>query len=180
MKIEPLNDWAVIRPSEAEARTAGGIYIPETAKEKPSEGIVLSIGPGAFEEEKRSVKKKEGKKERKFIPSTVKPGERVLYERYAGREMTVDGEDVVLVREVNILGTLPPVPSRPKEDLPPLMLPAATASASSGTLAKRGTSAVTVKKEAAKSAASKSKKTAAKPKKAAAKKSASKKAKKKR
>ena len=176
MKIKPLNDWAVIRPSEAETRTAGGIYIPETAKEKPSEGVVVAIGPGAFEEEKRGAKK-EGKKERKFIPSTVKPGERVLYERYAGREMTVDGEDVVLVREVNILGTLPPAAARPKEDLPPLLLPGAAISAAPRALAKRETTAVTVRK-AAKPAASKE--AAAKPKKAAAKKSVSKKAKKKR
>ncbi len=177
MKIKPLNDWAVIRPAEAEDRTAGGIYIPETAKEKPAEGIVEAIGPGAFEEVKRGSKK-EGKKDRKFVPTTVKPGERVLYERYAGQKITIDGEERVLVREVNILGTRPPAAARPKEDLPPLMLPAAEASASSRALAKRETTTVTVKKEAAKPAASK--KTAGKPKKATAKKSASKKAKKKR
>jgi chaperonin GroES len=184
MKIKPLNDWAVIRPSEAEDRTAGGIYIPETAKEKPAEGIVEAIGPGAFEEEKRGAKK-EGKKERKFIAATVKPGERVLYERYAGQKITIDGEERVLVREVNILGTLPPAAARPKEDLPPLMLPAATASASSRAVAKRETTAVTVKKEAAKPAVrTAARKTAAKksaaPKTTAPRKGNSKKAKKKR
>ncbi len=103
MKLKPMHDWAVIMPSEAEARTAGGLYIPDTAKEKPEEGVVESIGPGAFEEEKRG-KKKEEKKERKFVPTTVKPGDRVLYERYAGQNYKIGEEDRILVRERDILG----------------------------------------------------------------------------
>ena len=77
MKLQPMHDWAVIVPAEAEARTAGGLYIPDSAKEKPEEGVVEAIGPGAYEEKKQDGKKEE-KKERKFIPTTVKPGDRVL------------------------------------------------------------------------------------------------------
>ncbi len=105
MKLKPLNDWAVIRPTAAEAKTAGGLFIPETAREKPQEGVVEAIGPGAYEEEKAGVKKEE-KKERRFIPTTVKPGERVLYEKYAGKTYTIGGEDLVLVRERDIIGIL--------------------------------------------------------------------------
>ncbi|MEK6742526.1 MAG: co-chaperone GroES [Nitrospirota bacterium] len=199
MKIKPLNDWAVIVPSEAMTRTAGGLFIPDAAKEKPAEGTVEAIGPGALEEEKRGEKKKE-KKERKFIATSVKPGERVMYDRYAGQKITIGGADRVLVREVNILGILPPAPARTKEDLPPLMLPAMTTTASSTALVARKTTAVPVRKEAPKPAKKKAgkkgqgsgvkgqgtakkktvKKTAAKPKKTAAKKAAPRKTKKKR
>lgn len=169
MKIKPLNDWAVIVPSEAMTRTAGGLYIPEAAKEKPAEGTVEAIGPGALEEEKRGEKKKE-KKERKFITTSVRPGERVMYDRYAGQKIEIGGVERVLVREVNILGILPPAPARPKEDLPSLMLPAVTATGSSTALAARRPGAVMVKKEtpppmvkkAVKKAAKKSVKKAAK------------------
>ncbi len=105
MKLKPLNDWAVIRPTAADAKTAGGLFIPETAQEKPQEGIVEAIGPGAYEEEKAGGKKEE-KKERRFIPTTVKPGERVLYEKYAGKTYKIGGEDLVLVRERDIIGIL--------------------------------------------------------------------------
>lgn len=190
MKIKPLNDWAVIVPSEALTRTAGGIFIPDAVKEKPAEGTVEAIGPGAYEEEKRGEKKKE-KKERKFIPTSVKPGERVMYDRYAGQKIDMHGVERVLVREKNILGILPPAPPRPKEDLPPLMLPAATSASSSTAVVKRKYAPVTVKKETPKPAVKKAakkkpvkkaavKKTAAKPKKRAVKKAASKKGKKKR
>ncbi len=124
-----------------------------------------------------------------------------MYDRYAGQKITIGGAERVLVREVNILGILPPAPSRPPEDLPPLMLPAVTAAGSSTALIPRKSGAIMVKKEAskpvvkkavkkaakkkaqgkAKPAAKKAvKKTVAKPKKAAAKKAAPKKAKKKR
>jgi len=161
MKIKPINDWAVIVPSEAMTRTAGGLFIPEAAKEKPAEGTVEAIGPGALEEEKRGEKKKE-KKERKFIATSVKPGERVMYDRYAGQKITIDGVDRVLVREVNILGILPPAPARLKEDLPPLMLPSMTATGSSTALVSRKTTAVSVRKEAPKPAVKKAAKKAVK------------------
>jgi chaperonin GroES len=105
MKLKPLNDWAVIRPTSAPEKTAGGLFIPDTAKEKPQEGIVEAIGPGAYEEKKADEKKDE-KKERRFIPTTVKPGAKVLYEQYAGKTYTIGGEELVLVRERDILGIL--------------------------------------------------------------------------
>jgi len=154
MKIKPINDWAVIIPSEAAHRTAGGLYIPDAAKEKPAEGTVEAIGPGALEDEERG-KKKEKKKERRFIPTSVKPGERVMYDRYAGQKITIGGLERVLVREVSILGILPPAPARPKEDLPPLLLPAMTATGPSTALVSRKTTAVSVRKEAPKPAVKK-------------------------
>ena len=119
MKLKPLHDWAVVVPSEAESRTAGGLYIPDSAKEKPEEGVVEAIGPGAYEEKKRG--KKEEKKERKFIPTTVKPGDRVLYERYAGQTYKIDNEERILVRERDILGLL----DRPLQ-IPALTTPGST------------------------------------------------------
>jgi chaperonin GroES len=125
MKLSPLHDWAVIRPSDAEEMTKSGLYIPDTAKDKPYEGVVLSIGPGAYEEEK-DRKKKEEKKERRFIPATIKPGDRVLYERYAGQTYTIDGEELVLVREREILGVLPARMENTREKLKPLQIPVVT------------------------------------------------------
>ena len=104
MKLTPLQDWAVLRPSEAEEKTTGGLYIPDTAREKPLRGIVEAIGPGAYEPKKYGEKKPE--KERKFIPSTIRPGDQVLYDRYSGQTIEVDGEERVLVRERDILGTV--------------------------------------------------------------------------
>jgi chaperonin GroES len=104
MKLQPLNDWAVIRPTAAETKTASGIIIPDSAQEKPQEGVVEAIGPGAYEEEKADDKK--DKKERKFIPTTVKPGDRVLFAKYSGQTYTIGGEDIILVRERDILGIL--------------------------------------------------------------------------
>ena len=129
MSLKPLHDWAVIVPTEARTRTAGGLYIPDTAKEKPEEGVVEAIGPGAYEEEKRR-KKSDEKKKRRFIPTVVKPGDRVLYERYAGQTYKVGGEDRILVRERDILGLLmeskPLIESRSR----PLQIPSSTSSSS--------------------------------------------------
>jgi len=137
MNLKPLHDWVVVRPSEAEEITAGGLIIPETAKTKPQEGIVEAIGPGAYEEVKEHRKKeekKEKKKERKFVSTTIKPGDLVLYERYAGQTYTFDGEERILVRERDILGILPGGRSpRPK----PLLIPAATSAAGSTALMKQ-------------------------------------------
>jgi chaperonin GroES len=103
MKLIPLQDWAIIKPSEAEQKTSGGLYIPDSAKDKPNEGVVEAIGPGALEEEDRFGKKKE-KKERKFIPTTIKPGDRVLYTSYSGQVYKIGTEERILVRERDILG----------------------------------------------------------------------------
>jgi len=132
MKLSPLHDWAVIRPSDAEEMTESGLYIPDTAKDKPYEGIVLSIGPGAYEE-KKDRKKKDEKKERRFIPTTIKQGDRVLYERYAGQTYTIDDEELVLVRERDILGVLPARTEKAREKLKPLQIPAITSSQQSTT-----------------------------------------------
>jgi chaperonin GroES len=129
MNITPLHDWAVIRPSSADEISAGGIIIPDTAKEKPHEGVVEAIGPGAFEEEKYGKKKIE-KKDRRFIPTTVKPGDTVLYEQFAGQTYAIDGKERVLVRERNILGILPE--RHPRQA--PLQIPARTTASGSTTL----------------------------------------------
>ncbi len=133
MQLKPLHDWAVIRPSEAEEITAGGLFIPDTAKDKPQEGIIEAIGPGAYVEEK-GKKKKDGKKERKFVPTIVKPGDRVVYERYAGHTYKIGTDERVLVRERDILGILPERQNpRPK----PLQIPASTTGTGSSALIKQ-------------------------------------------
>jgi chaperonin GroES len=151
MKVQPLHDWAVIRPSEPAEKTAGGLFIPDTAKDKPQEGLVEAIGPGAFEEEERH-KKKGKKKERRFVPTVVKPGDRVVYGRYAGETYTIDGEERVLVRERDILGILPG----------PLQIPAATASAGGTALMKSVAQAPAGRPKAAKKTAVKKAKKAEK------------------
>jgi len=141
MQLKPLHDWAVIRQLDTDEMTAGGIYIPDSAREKPHEGVVVSIGPGAFEEEKLP-KKKEEKKERRFIPTTLKPGDMVLYEKYAGQTYTIGQEELVLVRERDILGIVSGRQPRVAAIERPLLLPGSTPISSS--------SALVVKKEAAK------------------------------
>jgi chaperonin GroES len=91
-----------MQPLESESKTAGGIIIPEMAKEKPSRGVVIAAGPGAYKTERGKGKGKE--KEKKFVPTEVKSGETVLYERYMASEFELDGEKVVMVRESSILG----------------------------------------------------------------------------
>jgi chaperonin GroES len=84
----------VIRPIEQEAKTAGGILIPDTAKEKPMEGEVIAVGPGARSEDGR------------ILPLDVKVGDRVLYGTWSGTEIKVDGEDVVIMKEADIMGII--------------------------------------------------------------------------
>ena len=175
MGIRPLHDWAVIRPSGADEITAGGIIIPDTAKEKPHEGVVEAIGPGAYEEEKFGRKKVE-KKDRRFIPTTVKPGDSVLYEKFAGQTYTVGGEELILVRERNILGILPERQPKQTPVSRPLQVPAVTSPSGTTTLmgstAPVSTKRAAPKKKAAKKAATKkSVKPAKKTKKKATKKS---------
>jgi chaperonin GroES len=92
MKFRPLQDRVVIRPVEQEAKTAGGILIPDTAKEKPMEGEVIAAGPGARSEDGR------------ILPLDVKVGDRVLYGKWSGTEIKVGGEDVVIMKESDIMG----------------------------------------------------------------------------
>jgi chaperonin GroES len=103
MKIRPLNDWVVLREAEAEERTAGGIIIPEVAKERPQWGTVVAVGPGAYKTEKQKGKEKA---EKKFIPTVVKTGEKVLFEKYMAKEFETAGGKITMVREEYILGIL--------------------------------------------------------------------------
>lgn len=94
MAIKPLEDRIVVRPSEAETRTASGIYLPETAKEKPVRGKVVAIGPGKrLENGKRAV------------PS-VKVGDTVVYGRYAGTEVEIKNDKHLILRESELLGVI--------------------------------------------------------------------------
>jgi chaperonin GroES len=94
MKIRPLNDRILVVRVEEEKKTAGGIIIPDTAKEKPQEGKVVAAGPGKVGED--------GKR----IPMEVKKGDRVLFSKYAGSEIKVDGVEQIFMREDDILGIL--------------------------------------------------------------------------
>jgi len=105
MGLQPLQDWALIEPSESREKTAGGIFIPDTAKEKPVEGKVLAVGKGRWEtQEKKRDGKSRKKEEKVFKPTVLKPGDQVLYERYGTTKIDLDGKELVLVRESNVLG----------------------------------------------------------------------------
>ena len=91
MKIKPLGDRILIKPSEGIERTKGGIVLPDSAKEKPQEGEVLAAGPGRMTED--------GKR----IPMDVKVGDIVIYTRYGGMEIKVEGEELIILRESDIL-----------------------------------------------------------------------------
>jgi len=94
MKFRPLQDRVVVRRVEEEAKTAGGIIIPDTAKEKPIQGEVTAIGPGARDESGR------------LVPLDVKKGDRVLFGKWSGTEVKIDGEDLLIMKESDILGVL--------------------------------------------------------------------------
>ena len=105
MKLQPLQDWALIEPLESREKTAGGLFIPDTAKEKPVEGKVLAVGKGRWETpEKKRDSKSRKKEEKVFKPTVLKPGDQVLYERYGTTKINLDGKEFVLVRESNVLG----------------------------------------------------------------------------
>lgn len=95
LNLRPLADRLVVEPLEQEERTAGGLYIPETAKEKPQQGKVLAVGPGAY---------KENSSER--IPVDVKKGDKVLFAKYAGSDIKVNGSDLKILRESDILAVI--------------------------------------------------------------------------
>jgi chaperonin GroES len=103
MKIRPLNDWVLIEVIESDERTSGGLYIPEVAKQKPQWGIVEAVGPGSLETEK-GKDKKDKKEDKKFVPTVVKAGQKVLYEKYMASEFELDGQKILMVREKYILG----------------------------------------------------------------------------
>ena len=94
MKLRPMQDRIIVKRVEEETRTAGGIFIPETAKEKPMEGEVISAGPGKIMED--------GKR----APMDVKAGDRILFGKYSGTEIKVDDQDYLIMREDEILAIL--------------------------------------------------------------------------
>jgi len=91
MKLKPLGNRVVIEPTEQEEVTAGGIVLPETAKEKPQKGKILSVGPGERDEQG------------KYIPMDVKEGDNVLFAKYAGTEIKVEGKKLLIMKENDIL-----------------------------------------------------------------------------
>lgn len=103
MKIIPLHDWALVRPSDALEKSAGGIIIPDVARERPEEGEVLAVGEGKFVE-KTDSEKKSKQKEKEFIKTTLKPGNRILYEKYGVQKIEVEGEELLMIREEDVLG----------------------------------------------------------------------------
>ena len=94
MKFRPLHDRVVVRRVEEDSKTAGGIIIPDTAKEKPMQGVVVSVGPGARDETG------------KLVPLEVKAGDQVLFGKWSGTEVKINGEDLLIMKESDILGVL--------------------------------------------------------------------------
>ena len=92
-KVNPLADRVVIRALEETEQMRGGLYIPDTAKEKPTVGEIIAVGPGKFEEGKR-------------IPMELKVGDRVYYGTYSGTKVSIDGEDHVIIRESDVLAVI--------------------------------------------------------------------------
>ena len=93
-KFRPLHDRVVVRRIEADEKTKGGIIIPDTAKEKPSEGEVIAVGPGGRDESG------------KLIPIGVKAGDRVLFGKWSGTEVKLDGQDLLIMKESDIMGVI--------------------------------------------------------------------------
>jgi chaperonin GroES len=94
MKFRPLHDRVVVRRIEAEEKSAGGIIIPDTAKEKPSQGEVIAVGPGGRDESG------------KLIPIDIKEGDRVLFGKWSGTEVKIDGEELLIMKESDIMGII--------------------------------------------------------------------------
>jgi chaperonin GroES len=94
MKFRPLHDLVVVRRIEAEEKSAGGIIIPDTAKEKPSQGEVIAVGPGGRDESG------------KLIPIDVKEGDRVLFGKWSGTEVKIDGQELLIMKESDIMGII--------------------------------------------------------------------------
>jgi chaperonin GroES len=92
MALKPLDDRIVVRPSEAEEKTASGLVIPDTAKEKPQQGEVLSVGPGRRSDQTGDL-----------IPLDVQVGDTVVYSKYGGTEITVEGEDLLILSARDVL-----------------------------------------------------------------------------
>lgn len=94
MKFRPLHDRVVVRRLEGDERTAGGIIIPDTAKEKPQEGEIVAVGAGARDEQG------------KIVPLDVKVGDRILFGKWSGTEVKIDGEDLLIMKESDVMGVI--------------------------------------------------------------------------
>jgi chaperonin GroES len=94
MKFRPLHDRVVVRRVEQEAKSAGGIIIPDTAKEKPMEGEIVAVGPGGRDESG------------KLIPIDLKPGDRILFGKWSGTEVKIDGEELLIMKESDVMGVI--------------------------------------------------------------------------
>ena len=94
MKFRPLHDRVLVRPLEGEDKTAGGIIIPDTAKEKPQQGEVIAVGPGGRDETG------------KVTPLDVKKGDRILFGKWSGTEVKIDGKELLIMKESDIMGII--------------------------------------------------------------------------
>jgi chaperonin GroES len=102
MSFRPLHDRVLVRRIESDEKTAGGIIIPDTAKEKPQEGVVVSTGPGTRDDHG------------KLVALDVKAGDTILFGKWSGTEVKVDGEELIIMKESDILGVLDKKPSKKK------------------------------------------------------------------
>ena len=103
MKFRPLHDRVVVRRVEQESKSAGGIIIPDTAKEKPMEGEIVAVGPGGRDESG------------KLIPIDLKPGDRILFGKWSGTEVKIDGEELLIMKESDVMGVIEGVASAKKK-----------------------------------------------------------------
>ena len=103
MAFRPLGDRVLVKRVEEEEKTRGGIIIPDTAKEKPQEGEVIAVGPGARDESG------------KLVPLDVKAGDRILFGKWSGTEVKIDGEDLLIMKESDIMGVLEGAPASRKK-----------------------------------------------------------------
>ena len=103
MKFRPLHDRVVIRRVDAEEKTAGGIIIPDTAQEKPMEGVVVAAGPGARNEQGQ------------IVALEVKAGDRILFGKWSGTEVKLDGEELLIMKESDIMGIVEGTPAARKK-----------------------------------------------------------------
>ena len=94
MKFRPLHDRVVVRRVDSEGKTAGGIIIPDTAQEKPQEGQIIAVGPGARDETG------------KLVPLDVSVGDRILFGKWSGTEVKIDGEDLLIMKESDVMGII--------------------------------------------------------------------------
>ncbi len=103
MSFRPLHDRVLVRRIEEEEKTAGGIIIPDTAKEKPMEGEILAVGPGARNEQGG------------LTPLDVKTGDRILFGKWSGTEVTMDGEELIIMKESDVMGIIEDTKSKSKK-----------------------------------------------------------------